>query len=134
LIKINQGIQSSQETINGIGSWTSAQKAFFTNYENIMRALDKGVKMRHIVDSPPENSRFSSNFKSLLEHSSFSLRCIPSPVPAIMFLWDKKTGMISQSVTNPDETPDLWVTNSHLINILDGYFEILWNKATEINI
>lgn len=132
LSKIHDGMQSCQKTIKGIGPWIGLQKATFVNYENIKKSLDKGVEIRHIIDTPSEKNVFESNIKQLLNHPLFSVRCIESPVPAIMFLCDKKQAMISQSIISPDETPDLWVTNPHLIAILEGYFETLWSKATDI--
>lgn len=132
LSKIKDRMQNCEETIKGVGPWIGLQKAVFANYENIKKSLDKGVEIRHIIDWPPEKNLFKSNIKELLEHPSFSVRCVEPPVPAIIFLCDKKEAVISQSVSHPEETPDLWVTNPHLIMILEGYFEMLWNKATEL--
>ena len=46
---------------------------------------------------------------------------------------DKKEVVISHSVSTPVETPDLWVTNPHLVKIIQDYFEMMWEKATEID-
>jgi len=133
LSKINEEMQSCQQAIKGIGPWIGLQKAFFSNYENMKKSLDNGVQIRHIVDTPSEKRVFQNKIKDLLDHPSFSVRCIPPPVPAIMFLCDRKKAMISQSISSPEETPDLWVTNPHLITILEGYFETVWNIAIDIN-
>jgi len=132
LSKINEVLQSCQQTIKAIGPWIGLQKAFFANCENMKKSLEKGVQIRHIVDTPPEKKIFVNKIKDLLDHPLFTVRCIPPPVPAIMFLCDKKKAMISQSIIRPEETPDLWVTNPHLITVLEGYFETVWNKAIEI--
>lgn len=132
LSKLHQGLGESQKTIDGIGAWIGIRKAFYNNYEKIKKSLAKGIQIRQIIDTPPNKELFKNEFKELLEHPLYSVKCIPPPPPAIMFLCDKKVAMISHSVASPEETPDLWVTNQHLVRILQDYFEMLWSKATEM--
>lgn len=132
LSKLQQGLDDSKETIDGIGAWIGIKKAFHNNFENMKKSLDNGVKIRQIIDTPPDTNLFKNELKELLEHPSYSIKCVPPPPPAIMFLCDKKEVMVSHSVASPEETPDLWVNNQHLVTILQDYFEMLWNKATEI--
>ncbi|MDG6221827.1 MAG: helix-turn-helix domain-containing protein [Candidatus Bathyarchaeota archaeon] len=132
LSKLHQGLGESQKAIDGIGAWIRIKKAFYNNYANIKKSLDKGIQIRQIIDTPPDKEQFKNELKEILEHPLYSIKCIPPPPPAILFLRDKKEAMISNSVASPEETPDLWVSNQHLVTILQDYFEMMWNKATEI--
>ncbi|MCW4015075.1 MAG: hypothetical protein NWF06_01775 [Candidatus Bathyarchaeota archaeon] len=133
LYNLIDAMENTQKTMDGVLTWQGFQSAVYYVSKRFKNCLDNGVQLRHIVDVPPEKNQFHKMLNSLVKYSSFKIRYIHPPIPAIMVLYDKEKAVISNSVSTPAETPDLWVTNPHLVTILQDYFETMWANSMSID-
>jgi hypothetical protein len=113
-----------------VTSWRNSHCAIFFDREKIVEALQRGVKIRAIIDKPDEESVVSDIIEHLKGYSIFNIRYLPTAPKALMSMHDRKEAWVS-TCTEPvlEECPTLWTNNVCLLSILQDYFEIMWLTA-----
>jgi sugar-specific transcriptional regulator TrmB len=121
-----------QRSFDNVSSWKNPHTILFIDMENVAEALQRGVKMRVIIDRPSEKISLSNIRKSLEKYSNFKMRHLLNAPKALMSIYDKKEAWICTG-RNPtvEECPTLWTSNSSLLSVLQDYFELMWLTAME---
>jgi sugar-specific transcriptional regulator TrmB len=99
----------------------------------IAGAVHKGVKFREIIeDFRPDESQMKQ-IQGTLNAKSDSIRFHGQPLNRFA-VFDGKEAMISTTrKSTAEDTSALWTTDSNLIGVLSGYFEMGWRESEELN-
>jgi sugar-specific transcriptional regulator TrmB len=111
--------------------------------EYFQRALDRGVKFRHLFfttgEVDLERRKRLTKVSPTFEHANFRERYLASTSNFVGMVFDKKEACIctqtvgSTKSRKPTTGPFLWSKNEAFVGILLNYFDLLWNQAQEID-
>jgi sugar-specific transcriptional regulator TrmB len=105
--------------------------AWILNYSSIIEeALTRKVDFRIIMPKPEMNVSMGEPLEAIMKYPNFALRLI-SESPNVGFsVWDKKEMLLSTSeIDTPFPYPTLWSNNKSIVDLTQGYFDVLWQKA-----
>jgi sugar-specific transcriptional regulator TrmB len=130
--KKKKALEAMQRSFDVVTSWRNPHSVMFIDEEEIAEALQRGVKVRVIIDKLGEEKLLSDIMKHLNEYSSFKIRCLPNAPKALISIYDKKEAWIC-TCTRPvlKECPTLRTNDPCCLAILQDYFEIMWLTAIE---
>jgi sugar-specific transcriptional regulator TrmB len=120
-----------QRSFNVVTSWQNPHAAIFIDMEEIVKALQRGVEIRVIMDKPDEKILLGT-MKQLKQHPNFKIRYLLNAPKALISMYDMNEAWVC-TCTNPvlEECPTLRTNNPCLLSILQDYFEMLWLTAME---
>ena len=97
---------------------------------NVQMRIITQRQLPHILKT--YSKMFTPAFRSKLKHVNF--RCFEESFLVEMMIFDKKTLFVS-TTKEPDINKMIWLrTNNPLIvEMANGYFEAMWQKACECN-
>ena len=125
-------IDNAQTSIDFITSWKRFPLTINTFRKNAIKALERNVKMRVILEKPKDLHELPEELHTFKKFPNYQLRHIPNPPKAIIGIFDKKTVIIKTSTSvGLAEAPSLWTNNPCLVSIVSDYFEIMWITAIE---
>lgn len=103
-------------------------------YEELKKALGRGVKVRLLVRKPVKEQPQLNIPKSLRQTPLFNLRLGNEPSDIILSIVDnKEANIVTSERKNLDESTTLWTNNQAIIRIIQSYFDTLWETSTTIN-
>jgi sugar-specific transcriptional regulator TrmB len=107
-------------------------QAIFFSGNYLSEALERGVKIRYIMNIPENDIVEQESVKHIMEHPNFDCRYVNSSPESLFSICDDREAYI---VTSPEEdllnSPLLSTTNMPLISLIRNYFEIMWITALE---
>ena len=130
---INKGITailSAQENIDCITSFKKFSQTFLVASEEIIKAANRGVKIRFILDK----SSMKTLLKILpeLDNTSCQIKYFEELPVSFLAVYD---GCEAQMATSPEghfsQAPMLWSNNPMLLRVFQDYFESLWYSKPE---
>jgi sugar-specific transcriptional regulator TrmB len=123
-----KALENAQRRFDVVTSWRRFLRPFIITYnKETVKALQRGVEIRVIVDKPDEEESVSDTIKHLEKHPAFKIRYTLEPPTALMSIIDKKEACVCTCAkTAQTKGAFLWTTNPCLLSILQNYFEILW--------
>jgi sugar-specific transcriptional regulator TrmB len=123
-------IATAQESIDVVTTFRRHVQAVFTHSEDYRKALERGVRMRHIAEIPEDEDQLAQARKTdqaFREHPLFEVKYFRAPIPTVVALVDKKEVLIFTVPTlELEESDALFSTNPSLIEVAQHYFEIMW--------
>lgn len=125
----NISIQASQKNIDSIGTLESCEPIFSQSYEDLLKAMERGVKIRSIIEKPQKNKLLPVSIKALQRNPRYELRFISAPAPVTMSILDNKELSICISTPMHKIVPNLWSNNPAILALATNYFEEIWKKA-----
>ncbi|PVX24324.1 MAG: hypothetical protein CW691_07910 [Candidatus Bathyarchaeum sp.] len=130
---LKEATKNTHKTIDVIAPWEICQSTYYHWSVLFKKCLHKGVKIRYIIDTPPEKNLFQNITKKFRAYPCFEMRYSMAPSLVVVSVYDRKAVAISSTILTPMETPDLWITNPPLVALIQDYFETVWTKAIEID-
>jgi sugar-specific transcriptional regulator TrmB len=123
-------LKAVQRSFDVITSRRDPHSVIFIDMEEIAEALQRGVKIRVIIDKPAEEEVLSDIIKQLKKYSTFKIRYLPNAPKALMSIYDEKEAWVC-TCTHPvlKECSTLRTNNPCLLSILQDYFETMWLTA-----
>jgi sugar-specific transcriptional regulator TrmB len=132
LQKRGDEIDNAQKSIDFISSWKRFPRTIQTFGENGIKALERGVKMRVILEKPKLMNQIPELVKKLKEHPNYRLRYVIDNPKAIIGIFDKERAIIKTSASvGLAEKPSLWTDNPCFLSVLSDYFELMWITAMD---
>jgi sugar-specific transcriptional regulator TrmB len=131
LLRLKKATENAQTSVDFITTWEEFRRSMFNAAKDFKKGIERGAKFRSIMDKPQDKKLLQKIMEDFKKNSSFQVRCIFTPPPTVLAMFDKKEVIISTSATSPTVTPALWSNNPSLLAILQDYFEIMWNEALE---
>lgn len=126
--RINQSIDSAQESLSIITSMKRHPHALFVFGEAIKNALSRGVKFRVIAGEMKED--LPEIAKEFAKHPLTTVKYILSPPSGVIVLVDNSKGIfITSPTTQLEQSPALQVKNLSLVRVLQEYFEYVWSTT-----
>jgi sugar-specific transcriptional regulator TrmB len=129
--KRREEIEKAQLSIDFVSSWKRFPRTVDTFGENTKKALDRNVKMRVILEKPPEGTMLPKLVEKFKKYSNYELRYVIDPPSGIIGIFDNKRVLIITSSIDLEEVSCLWSNNPCLISIIKDFFEILWAKQSK---
>jgi sugar-specific transcriptional regulator TrmB len=130
-------IQNAKKSIDVVYTWKRYKHFFPFIAEPILKALERGVKLRLIIENTTnitptyEQKKF---FKSICSKGS-SIKFFYDYPSAIISIYDRKHLLMPMlSVAAPFETPVLISNNYGLVSMATAYFENMWRNSKESKI
>jgi sugar-specific transcriptional regulator TrmB len=124
-------IKNAQKSIDVISSTKRLPVASSFFYEEIMKALQRGVKIR-VITEKPEDKKVISEIKEFRNTLNYRIRYSSVISHAKISIYDKKEALMTTLATAGfAESSTLWSNNPSFLAILQNYFENLWVIAIE---
>jgi sugar-specific transcriptional regulator TrmB len=122
----------AKTSIDLITSWRRFPLMVHNFGENTKGALKQNVKVRVILEKPPNGVAIPELISELNKFRNYELRYILNPPSAIIGIFDKKRIMIKTSaLVGLAEAPSLWSNNLCLLSVFNDFFELTWKAAME---
>jgi len=132
LRKRHKEISDSQTSIDFITSWKRFPLKIHTFTESTKNALKRNVKIRVILEKPPNEYSVSKTIQELEKYPNYQLKYTHNPPPAIIVIFDSKRAIIDMSSSSGlAEAPAIWTNNLCFLSIVSEYFENIWKTAIE---
>ena len=105
-------------------------QAFFNLDANFLNALDRGVKIRSIVDEQIVLNSLPSAIRKILENPNFKLKIASVPCMKSFGIYDKDTVIIgSRPRQDYARTSALWTNTTPLVSIVQHHFDTIWKET-----
>jgi sugar-specific transcriptional regulator TrmB len=129
--EIKTAIEKAQLSIDLVLSWKRFSQGIASVFaESIETAWVKNVKIRFLIESPPENKTTKQLIRFCREKPCCQVRFTSQYPKATFGIYDKKKiFIILKSKTDLPGSPALWSSNPTLISLAEDHFEILWLTA-----
>jgi len=124
LKKMEKAISELQLSNNALIKSDGLKTMLFYHYQQLKRAMERGVKIRIITERSEEKSTI--NEQAIKKNPLFELKYSSTPVPVGMAIYDNKEVNIRISDTLG---PILWTNNPYVVKLAESYFENMWNNA-----
>ena len=134
LFRVKKEINNSKKQIDLIFNWKAFPKALYLISDQIEHALTRNVIVRCIVDRP-EDAEWHGNEQLFMKYKSLNVRVTPYSAKTRIGIYDGKKVLIAAYLTaEAGGATALSSTNKGLIDIVQSYFDSLWEKAQPISI
>jgi hypothetical protein len=103
--------------------------------ENYLKALERQVRYRVVVEKPEGKITFSEKIQALLVKPTFELRLSQGPLNINAAIFDENEATINffrgKSLA---ESPIVWTNHPSFIEMCQDHFNKIWNLAQEYKI
>ena len=124
LKKMEKAISELQLSSNALIKSDGLKTMLFYHYQQLKRAMGRGVKIRIITERSEEKS--TRKEQAIKKNPLFELKYSSAPVPVGMAIYDNKEVNIRISDMLG---PILWTNNPYVVKLAETYFECMWDKA-----
>ena len=125
-------IANTQYSIDTVSSWRDLPKRIIYFKEEIEKALNRGIKIRYILERPENSINFKELVAKLPKSPNIKFRLIDHPPEAIFTIFDNNRCLIKTSTTKEfEDSQSLWSNNETVLSIVEDLFERMWNIALE---
>ncbi len=133
LSKFWRNIESAQISLDLMNDFQEGIDGHEALFELEMKAIDRGVKIRDILYNPKKTNKTNSLSKLLKRKPAFQTKTAQFPLPIKVTIKDRKEVLISTRMeVNTKTQPYLWSNNPLLVQIIQNWYDMMWEKAEEI--
>jgi len=120
--------KDSWDIISGL--WKNISYASSLFKEQNIHAQKRNVRIRIVAEKLPEQQAVDKIYKHAINYPNFEIRFIPSSIPALFGIYDRKELLVyTSSEKLIGDSPMLWTNSLTLIAAAQSYFNELWNEA-----
>lgn len=124
-------VQRSAEIISTLPRWLQICQHCFDEY---VKALDRNVKYRIIVEETNFDNFIPENIQSLMERPNFSLRVYPSHMACNLGLFDNKEVTFNYYPSKSmKESPIIWTNHPSFALLAQTHFDTFWKSSKEFS-
>jgi sugar-specific transcriptional regulator TrmB len=121
--------QQSGTCYTTLQRWAQVNQEIF---ENIKKALDRGVRFRYVIERPYGEICLPKGVKSLLAKPNYEVRLTHSHLKANVAIFDNKEASFSFYPSKAlAESPMIWTNHPSILTAFQSYFENTWATAHE---
>jgi sugar-specific transcriptional regulator TrmB len=132
LLRMEKVLDVTQNSIEVIYPKEPFLQVLFNLSEKFKEALERGVKIRCLINEPLEANTWSATVQSIAENSLFEIRILSERPKENFWIYDEKEVLVATcSVREYKQFPVLWTTSPPLIGISENYFNSMWKKAAK---
>lgn len=119
-------IAGAQDSIDCITSFKKFNQTLLTASEEIIKATNRGVKIRFILDRTSMNKPFSKILPELCR-TACQIKYIEELPVSFLAVYDGNEAQMATSTEGDfSQAPILWSNNPMLTKVFQDYFETLW--------
>jgi sugar-specific transcriptional regulator TrmB len=123
-------IQNAKESIDAIISYKRYLTTMIDNSCRILEALNRGVKIRHLTETPCEINELPKTTMEIWNHPLFDMRIVTKPLTSLAAIYDKKEIIVSVTpALRLNKSDAFWSDNSSMLEIVQEFFESTWNTG-----
>jgi sugar-specific transcriptional regulator TrmB len=124
-------IKATKKDLNAIQTNTLFHRFVHNTFEELLKLLARGVKVRFVVDSLRGIEKAENEVAVLVHHPNCEIRVFDK-IEACLLIHDNTDSFFSTS-TDTVNTPSFWSSNSCVVAITRIYFETIWDQSTKFN-
>jgi sugar-specific transcriptional regulator TrmB len=123
----HDNVQRSADIVSTLPRWLQIVQECFESY---VKALDRKVKYRVILEKTKGEIVLPKNVAGLLEKPNFELRLNPTLLKVNLAIFDENEATFNCFASaSLKDSPIIWTNNNGFICICQGYFDSIWNSA-----
>lgn len=132
--KAEKNAKKAQERICYLASKRRIITWLLNNVSILGEALERKVQLQIILPKVDE-SNWLKNFEAISKYPDFELRVISQPTNVGFGVWDKNEIMINTlAVDTTLPHPALWSNNKSIVEVVQGYFDCIWQKSQKVDL
>jgi sugar-specific transcriptional regulator TrmB len=123
-------IQNAKESIDAIISYKKYSTTMIDHSYRILDALNRGVKIRHITETPCDINGLPKTTLEIWNHPSYRMRIVSKPLTSLAAIYDKKEIIVDvMPDLRPYKSDAFWSDNFSILEIVQEFFESTWKTA-----
>ena len=130
IISRKKAIKSAERSIDVVNPAKKHLLSASIFGEEINKALDRGVKIRVIIQKPEKMELLPKAEIEVENKPSFKIRYISANPSAIVSIFDNKEVLIIVDKEADINSSALWSNNHALVTLSKSYFDSIWHTAT----
>lgn len=124
---IHDNLKRSVCCCSTLQRWVQITQEIFPNVKN---ALDRGVKIRFVIEKPLAQNNLPRETESLLNHPNLQLRWTCSQLKMHAAIFDRKEAFLCFYPAKPfSESPMVWTNHPSLIVSFLDHFKKVWEDS-----
>jgi sugar-specific transcriptional regulator TrmB len=132
---MRERLTNLQRNYDGISYVDEFERRLNVYYEDYKRLLDKGVKIRFVLENPEDKQLSSNLLDSLNACSNFEVSFVRSKVPACIGIYDDQEVQVSTARRIDLCAASAYWTNSPVfVALARCYFDSLWTKTVNMQL
>ena len=129
ILRKTEEIYGAIKQIDFLISWKRLPSVIDTWGKIARTALEKGVKIRVLLEKPEDENNFPEKLNDLMKYSNYKLKFISYEPSALISIFDKKKIIMDFSTeVGLAEKSSLLSNNPSLVSIIIDYFEKIWEE------
>jgi sugar-specific transcriptional regulator TrmB len=126
--KARAAIQTARSNIEFITSFKRFNQLLSAASKDITEAVNRGVKVRFLVDKSTVNEALLGVFLNLSNSSCCKIKYLPELTHSFIAVYDNKEVQMATSADDDDfiQALILWSNNPALVKVMQNYFESVW--------
>lgn len=131
--KIRKSVESTRESICLLGTSKKMIGGISIDFEAFKKALTRKISFRLVLPIHEQTQQSKQPLKFLLEQPTFSLRYFTGSIQSSFGIYDGQEILMSTSNTDSvGQNAALWSKNRCLVDLTQGYFDFIWEKAEKV--
>jgi sugar-specific transcriptional regulator TrmB len=131
--KIRNKFNRAMLSVEFVCKWEPFVSGTLSTYDTHKRALKRGVKARTVVELPKNSVIMPKPIQKLIQENFLEVRTLDSILFISLGIIDKKEVIFTPLPQRTTETPTYWSKNIGFVEIVNNYFETMWNKADPLD-
>ena len=128
----HENVERSVDIISTLQRWLQILDSCMESY---LKALDRKVKYRVVIEKPSSKITFSEKIQTLLSKPDFELKLSEVPLTNNAAIFDDNEATINFFEGKPlGESPIIWTNHPGFIQMCRDHFDNVWKSAEEYNI
>jgi len=127
LDKAKNQLNTLKESLDTICSWQKGIGWLTSQNEQFIKALERKVKIRFVIEKENQNSQ--SLINKFKDFPSFIIKFVSTLPPACIGIYDKKVLFLdTETKAGFVKSPVIWTNNPNIVGMAQIYFDTIWNK------
>jgi len=132
LLRMERAVEATLNSIEVVHPKESFLQVLFNLSDKFKEALERGVKIRCLINEPLDMNSWSATVQTIAENPLFEIRILSESPKENFWIYDEKEVLVSTcSIHDYKHFPVLWTTSTPLIGISENYFNAMWKKAAK---
>jgi sugar-specific transcriptional regulator TrmB len=126
-------IRNAEKNIELVCSFKRFNQTLVAASEDIIKAANRGVKVRFILDKTNIGGPLSKVFVDFCRTSLCEIRYMPELMHSFIAIYDKKeVHLATKEEDDFSQAPILWSNNPELVSVMQNYFEAVWLSQSSV--
>ncbi len=130
LLRAKKAVENAQTSIDLMFDFEAAMTHHIKFFELEIKLLDRGVKIRNLLNKKEHDTCASKEFLELKNKSEFEAKLCFDEITKLIIVDRKELFLSTISKSGISDQPYLWSNNQVLVEIIQQWYEMLWEKSS----